>query len=91
MDYEFLSLASGIISILFFQLEQSLRSWLDSFIKSAPQAKHYNQLSLIVRFSAQIKAHEQTIKNVLPVITFFRVIAVILSVVSLIVAGLKKT
>lgn len=88
LDYQFWSLALGLISILLAQAEQSLRFWLDDFQKERPVYRG-NWLPLMATMAQKLKAHQKTVMYVIPCISFLRWLAVILAIGSLFIGALK--
>lgn len=83
VDYKFWSLILGLVSILFSQAEQSLRSWLVEFQNGRPVYKG-NWLPQAAIVSEKIKAHEKTLRNVIPMLSILRWLSVLLALGSLI-------
>lgn len=88
MNYQFWSLALGLTSIFLFQLEQSLRFWLESFQKERPIYLG-SWLPKIAFLSEKLKSHKKTIENITPLIFIMRWSAIIAGIVSLLFGFFK--
>lgn len=81
-----LSVVLGVSSMLLFQVEQELKSWLENFKQGRPYYDG-NFLILLARAEQKLRAHNKTIARVTPFIGVARWVAIITGVASLVLSG----
>ncbi|WP_413560730.1 hypothetical protein [Bdellovibrio sp. HCB209] len=88
MTYQQISVFLGVFSMLLFQVEQALRTWIDNHDKAKP---YYDGmwLEVLARVERQREAWAKTRKGVVFYIPWARWTAVILGVVSAVLSIIK--
>ena len=83
MDYKYIALSLGVVSIFTAQAEISLRFWLDELNRNS-RPYYGNQLSLLVKFGKKLQTDKKLKKNIMDAIQFLRWTTVILAIGALI-------